>query len=62
METVKHYLGSSDSQMLGIDIHRVVKSLARISKVEWRNVIYTGRDQEVWMGRKTLSVGWDGRG
>ena len=44
METAKHYPGSSDSQMSEMEIHRVVKSPARISKVEWRNVICTGRD------------------
>jgi len=47
METAKHYPGSSDSQMSEMEIHRVVKSPARISKMEWRRmyilVIYSNK-------------------
>jgi len=45
--------------MSEIETHGVVKSLVRIFKVEWRNVIYPGRDQRVWIRKSKLSVGWD---
>jgi len=43
--------------MFGVEIHRVVKSLARVSKMEWRYIIYIRRDQGVWIRKKVLFVG-----
>ena len=34
IETAKYYSSYSDSQMSGMEIHKVVKSLARISKIK----------------------------
>ena len=53
---------TSDLQMSGMEIYEVVKSPVRISKVEWRNVICTRRDQGIWMRKEALSVDWDGCG
>jgi len=44
METTKHYPSFSDFLISGIEIHRVVKNLVRISEVEWRSVIHTRKD------------------
>ena len=51
METAKCYPSSSNSQMLGMKIHGVVKSPVRKSKVKWRHVICTRRDQRDYPAR-----------
>ena len=33
--------------MLGIEIYKVDKSLARISEIEWKDLIYTRKGQRV---------------
>jgi len=38
-------------------IYRVGKGLVRIYEGKWRDVIHTGRDQEVWMREKRVICG-----
>jgi len=45
--------------MLGWRSIKLLGSPARMSKVEWREMIYTGRGLRVWMNWIVLSVGWD---
>jgi len=45
--------------MSGDRVHGINKGPARISKVNWRCVIHTGRDWEVQIRKRGLSVGWD---
>jgi len=35
--------------MSGMEIHEVGKGSVRMSEMEWRQLIHTGRDWEVWM-------------
>jgi len=43
--------------MLGDRVYGINKGPARISKVNWRCMIYTGRDWEVQMRKRGLFVG-----
>ena len=64
MKTAKWFiLDTSDPQILEIEVHGVGKKLARISKGEWRKVIYTKIGQRVQM-RKSAGcmlewIEWD---
>jgi len=45
--------------MLRIEIYKVNKRLVRMSKMEWKQLICTGRGWGVQMREKVLSMGWD---
>ena len=59
METTKNYLSSINPWISEMEIYGVVKSLTRISEKKWRNIIYTERDQRVYIRKKTLSMDWN---
>ena len=56
IKTTKHYSSSSDSQMSEIGIFGVVKGLVRKSKIKWRYVIYTRRDQKIQIRKEILFI------
>jgi len=56
MKTAKHYPSSSNPQMSKLKAYELDKSLVRISKVEWKQVIHTRRGLESVDEKKVLSV------